>query len=56
MLSRRELLLSGALAPSLRPAAEKVTRAGDGRAEMEVTTVVLRSDIADTQIGVPYDR
>ena len=36
----------------------KVSRTADGRAEMEVmlTTVVLRPDLADTQIGVPYDR
>jgi hypothetical protein len=36
----------------------KISRAVDGRMEMEVmlTALVLRADIADAQIGVPYDR
>jgi hypothetical protein len=36
----------------------KVSRMGDGHLEMEVmlTMLILRSDIADAQIGVPYDR
>jgi hypothetical protein len=36
----------------------KVSRASDGHAEMEVmlTTLILRSDIPEAMIGVPYDR
>jgi hypothetical protein len=36
----------------------RVVRTGDGHVEMEVmlTTLILRSDIPDAQIGVPYDR
>lgn len=86
MLSRRDLIFSGALASSVRPEGVlkaqssidvgilvweriydwhlgnnlplKTSRALDGRMEMEVmlTALVLRADIADTQIGVPYER
>ena len=36
----------------------KVDRAADGRMQMELmfTTLVLKSDMSETQIGVPYDR
>ena len=36
----------------------KVARGADGHAEMEVmmTTLVLRPDVAEAQIGVPYDK
>src|SRR5712691_10517208 len=36
----------------------KVSRTGDGRVEMEfmLTTLVLRPDLPDSQIGAPYDR
>jgi hypothetical protein len=36
----------------------KVSRTGAGRVEMEfmLTTLVLRPDLPDSQIGAPYDR
>src|SRR5262245_31664793 len=36
----------------------KIGRGPDGHAEMEImlTTLVLRADVPDSQIGVPYDR
>ena len=36
----------------------KISRAADGHLQIEVmlTTLLLRTDVADTFIGVPYDR